>query len=139
MAALRNNLAHGAGVSKVLALRLLSQHAPEFESCFEKHSWLREIILVAPNLTGGPRYLIGTSPKFSISDNIDLSHIKDGYEELVVLSRKTNLLKLWPFIIYGKPIDVETDKILSDAEEVLQVYYRKALRLLLTPLVSCYD
>lgn len=141
LASLRNQLAHGGGITRSVASKLLKLHAPRFEEVMRAGAWLREIELVTPRNDGLPAVLRGPHPglrTFRPAGDAVLLEVRRASQagDGVVLVRGTRVLSLWPFTVYGLPASSNPDA-LPPRVEVPQIYCRRGLlRLELTPVGS---
>ena len=97
--ALRNRLAHGGGLSKREAARLLDIWQRPFESCLNHLGWIDEVIFEQSPTEGQPSGL--------------------------VIKRNQQTINLWPLLLLSTPItDSTTDQKLSRVKFHLQQYAR---------------
>tara|TARA_B100000963_G_scaffold102030_1_gene88275 strand:+ start:1650 stop:5513 length:3864 start_codon:yes stop_codon:yes gene_type:complete len=131
---LRNRLAHGGGLTRKEAERLMSIWKDPFEKTIEALDWLRDIKIIGLD-NNVPMELKGTSGNLKAGDNLDISQFK-GDSDGVWLIKGGNTLSLWPMALFGYPSvsnvkgNVETGDINST-----QIYVRKdVVQLQFTPL-----
>ncbi len=131
---LRNRLAHGGGLTRKEAERLISIWKDPFEKTIEALDWLRDIKIIGLD-NNVPMELKGTSDNLIAADNLDISQFK-GDGDGVWLIKGGNTLSLWPMALFGYPSvsnakgNVETGDINS-----IQIYIRKdVVQLQFTPL-----
>ena len=131
---LRNRLAHGGGLTRKEAERLISIWQDPFEKTIESLDWLRDIKIIGLD-NNVPMELKGTSDNLVAADNLDISQFK-GDSDGVWLIKGDNTLSLWPMALFGYPSvsnakgNVETGDINST-----QIYVRKdVVQLQFTPL-----
>ena len=139
--ALRNRLAHGGGVTKGLAARLLSLWEPRVESLLAQAAWLGELALVVQTDSNHWAALRGTRrrPEVFVPDNAEIGReLSAAFErgDEVVLVRGCAVLPLWPLTIYGVPQSPDPDA--QPARNAApQVYVRRGdVRLQYTPVGS---
>ena len=141
LALVRNQLAHGGGVTRSVAAKLLVLHAPRFEEVMRAGVWLGDIELVTPRKDGLHAVLGGPHPglrAFRPASDAVLLEVQRASQagDAVVLVRGTSVLSLWPFTVYGLPASSNPDALPARGE-VPQVYSRRGLvRLQLTPVGS---
>ena len=131
---LRNRLAHGGGLTRKEAERLISIWQDQFEKTIEALDWLRDIKIIGLD-NNVPMELKGTSDNLVAADNLDISQFK-GDSDGVWLIKGDNTLSLWPMALFGYPSvsnakgNIETGDINST-----QIYVRKdVVQLQFTPL-----
>ena len=131
---LRNRLAHGGGLTRKEAERLISIWQDPFEKTIEALDWLRDIKIIGLD-NNVPMELKGTSDNLVVADNLDISQFK-GDSDGVWLIKGDNTLSLWPMALFGYPSvsnakgNIETGDINST-----QIYVRKdVVQLQFTPL-----
>lgn len=138
---LRNQLAHGGGVTHAVAARLLQLHAPRFEEVLRAGAWLGDLELVALRAGQAPGVLVGPAPglrAFRPASEDVMREVARAAQVggAVVLVRGSSVLPLWPLLFHGVParLDPDAPAVRSPAT---QVYVRRDdVRLLLTPLGS---
>jgi WD40 repeat protein len=141
--ALRNRLAHGGGMSRNLAARLLAAHQERFANIVQSMDWLGEIALVVPGSSRDPdergsmsRMLGPTTaltPMWLDPDLHGAARAAAPGAGAVVALRGRRALNLWPLLQYGSP----GERDLGALDPVPLIYARRdAMRLLLTPLGS---
>ena len=139
-AALRNQLAHGGGVTRAVAARLLETWRPRLQSFTEALAWTERLDLVVRTGHGGLGNLRGPEAKpqeYCPAAGV-ASRLEDAFVsgEEVVLVRGERVLTLWPLALYGSPRVPDPDAVPPD-EVVPQVYVRRGeVQLQLTPLGS---
>ena len=131
---LRNRLAHGGGLTRKEAERLIGIWQEPFEKTIEALSWLSDINIVglADNT---PMELKGPSDNLTAAPNLDISQF-EGDSDGVWLVRGDNTLSLWPMALFGYP-SVSNAKGNIDTGDVnsTQIYVRKdVVQLQFTPL-----
>jgi len=119
---LRNQLAHGGGVTRAVGARLLEIWAPRFEAATRAVSWLSECAFVV-RTTEDERVVRDVESALSRGD-------------AMVLVRGASVLRLWPLAAYGLPRSLDPDA--PPARDVVpQMYVRRGeVRLQFTPLGS---
>jgi len=139
--ALRNQLAHGGGVTKGVAKRLLAVWQPKFKESISKMSWLGELTLVISEGKGEIGALRGPSKKMRpyVPGSEDVSTaLQKLFEhgDEVALVRENTVLPLWPLTLYGLPKIPDPDAQPSRAAAP-QIYVRRGeVRLHFTPVGS---
>ena len=131
---LRNRLAHGGGLTRKEAERLIGIWQEPFEKTIEALSWLSDINIVGLD-ENVPMELKGTSDNLTAAPTLDVSQFK-GDSDGVWLVRDTNTLSLWPMALFGYP-SVSNAKGNVDTGDVnsTQIYVRKdVVQLQFTPL-----
>ena len=131
---LRNRLAHGGGLTRKEAERLIGIWQEPFEKTIEALSWLSDINIVGLD-DNVPMELKGTSDNLTAAPTLDVSQFK-GDSDGVWLVRDTNTLSLWPMALFGYP-SVSNAKGNVDTGDVnsTQIYVRKdVVQLQFTPL-----
>ena len=132
--ALRNRLAHGGGLTRKEAERLLDIWQEPFEKTIESLVWLSEVRIIGLD-ERLPVELRGTLDKLTYANDLDVSRF-EGESDGVWLIRDEDTVSLWPMALFGHP-SVSTTKgnINSSDENATQIYMRKdVLRLQFTPL-----
>ena len=131
---LRNRLAHGGGLTRKEAERLISIWQDPFEKTIEALDWLIDIKIIGLD-NNVPMELKGPSDNLIAADNLDISQFK-GDSDGVWLIKGDNTLSLWPMALFGYPSvsnakgNIETGDINST-----QIYVRKdVVQLQFTPL-----
>jgi len=131
---LRNRLAHGGGLTRKEAERLISIWQDPFEKTIEALDWLRDIKIIGLD-NNVPMELKGPSDNLIAADNLDISQF-EGDSDGVWLIKGDNTLSLWPMALFGYPSvsnakgNIETGDINST-----QIYVRKdVVQLQFTPL-----
>ena len=131
---LRNRLAHGGGLTRKEAERLIRIWQEPFEKTIESLNWLSDIGIVGLN-DNVPMELKGTSDNLTAAPTLDVSQFK-GDSDGVWLVRGKNTLSLWPMALFGYP-SVSNSKGNIDTGDVnsTQIYVRKdVVQLQFTPL-----
>lgn len=137
---LRNKLAHGAGMTRVVAARLMQLHGPRFEAALSAAAWLTDVMLVAPRNVFDACVLTGPAGKPEPLPELDaavMSKVGEQQSSNAVLAVRSKMaLSIWPLVSYGVPTGL--DRTLGPASvAVPQVYVRSdVVQLLLTPLGS---
>lgn len=119
---LRNQLAHGGGVTAAYARRALASWARRFEAVIEQASFLADSTLVAREPDGTCAALRGPSG--------EASRLNDGTQELlaghpegsVLLVREGQFLVLWPMALWGEALLPGGERLAGPP--ALQVYAR---------------
>ena len=107
--ALRNRLAHGGGLSRREAKRLLEIWQEPFESCLNHLSWMHEV---------------------TFEQN---SH--ESTSDGLIVKRNKQVINLWPLLLFGTPITDSTTDQIPVADAITQIYVRKdVVRLQYTPI-----
>jgi len=138
--ALRNQLAHGSGMTKKIAEKLLSVWRYKFEEAIDKAWWLKDLSFIILDKDKNFRILIGSSNTalpYSTDDPIILGKLKKAFEhgEEIVLVRGKYVLPIWPLTLYGIPRS--PDPGVKIEEPAPQVYIRRGeVRLQFTPIGS---
>ena len=131
---LRNRLAHGGGLTRKEAERLIRIWQEPFEKTIETLNWLSDIGIVGLD-ENVPMELKGTSDNLTAAPTLDLSRF-EGDSDGVWLVRGNNTLSLWPMALFGYP-SVSNAKGNVDTGDVnsTQIYVRKdVVQLQFTPL-----
>ena len=131
---LRNRLAHGGGLTRKEAERLIGIWQEPFEKTIEALSWLSDINIVGLD-ENVPMELKGTSDNLTAAPTLDVSQF-EGDSDGVWLVRGENTLSLWPMALFGYP-SVSNAKGNVDTGDVnsTQIYVRKdVVQLQFTPL-----
>ena len=135
----RNQLAHGSGVTKSVANKMLAIWKPQFEKVISSATWLGELLLIVRRTATDIGLLQGPILSPTACDSLE---IKDRllslfcYESEVVVARKNTLISLWPFTLYGLPKNPHLE-IRHATKQVPQVYVRRGkVSLQYTPLGS---
>ena len=132
--ALRNRLAHGGGLTRKEAERLLGIWQAPFEKMVEALAWLSGVRVIGLD-DAVPMELRGTSDKLKRADDLDASRF-EGDRDGVWLIRGEDTVPLWPLALFGHP-STSTSKgnISTGDENAAQIYVRKdVVRLQFTPL-----
>jgi WD40 repeat protein len=105
LSALRNQLAHGGGVTQAAAQKLLTVWKPRLQDAFSKFAWLADVTLVVKTKDGfaalrGPQ----TAPSAFAppEDSAALATAFAQGREIVALRRGV-ALALWPLAVFGHP------------------------------------
>lgn len=129
-ASLRNRLAHGAGVTRDSARRLLDLWQPRLEAALVQGAWLGELTLVVQNESGERGELRGPTV-----EPIPVHSVDSTLAASVLLMRNGRSLSLWPLTHYGLAQTADAGPAAPGA--VPQVYTRRGeVRLEYTPLGS---
>lgn len=129
--ALRNRLAHGGGLTRSEAARLLALWRPRFESAFAGAGFLAEWELLGRDEQGQWRRLRGLAEGEPASAPAAAGEIE---QDAVWLRRGSRLDLLWPLALFGKPSAGTSSGVRAAAEVKPQIYSRKeAVRLAYTP------
>ena len=136
---LRNQLAHGSGVTKPVASHLLNAWQPRIEQAIDHLHWLPELTFVGRDNT----YVIlqGTTNLFrpySIEDNGLRKAIESclSREDCVALVRDGEVVPIWPLALFGIPHRADIQEICA-TRPAPQVFTRRGKMLLqYTPIGS---
>ena len=131
---LRNRLAHGGGLTRKEAERLISIWQDPFEKTIEALDWLRDIKIIGLD-NNVPMELKGPSDNLIAADNLDISQF-EGDSDGVWLIKGDNTLSLWPMALFGYP-SVSNAKGNIEMGDInsTQIYVRKdVVQLQFTPL-----
>ena len=131
---LRNRLAHGGGLTRKEAERLIGIWQEPFENTIEALSWLSEINIIGLN-DNVPMELKGPSDNLTAVTTLDISQF-EGDSDGVWLVKGDNTLSLWPMALFGYPsLSNATGNIDTGDENSTQIYVRKdVVQLQFTPL-----
>lgn len=140
LSALRNQLAHGGGVTRAVANRLLDAWHGRFAALPGQLAWLVDLTLAvrtAPGALGALRGPKSTpepwQPPEAVAGAVTAAFAR-GDEVLLV--RGGSVLTLWPLTLFGVPRSADPEAALA-TELVPQVYVRRGeVQLHLTPLGS---
>ncbi len=138
LSTLRNQLAHGGGVTRALAARLLAGWHSRLERFVESLAWTASFDLVVRTPDGALGVLRGPAarpyhPAPSLATRLEATS-RSGDEILLV--RDEQVLTMWPLALFGTPRTSDPDAAPPD-ELVPQVYVRRGeVQLQLTPLGS---
>lgn len=141
LSALRNNLAHGGGMSFVIATKLLRGWRPRFGKMLKELSWLCHVTLVARRESGECIALRGPSvkPPLYEAHDVTMSAIVDrlcARAGSVVAVRDSLTVPLWPCALFDVP-RFESADAPHCTQEVPQIYARRnETNLDLTPIGS---
>ena len=125
---LRNRLAHGGGLTRSEAARLLSLWHERFELAFEQCSFFASWELLGRESSGNWRLLRGPEALPAEAPPVPT----DAKSDAVWLKRADQLTLLWPLAIFGPP-SADSNPLRTE-EDKTQVYSRKeAVRLTYTP------
>ncbi len=136
---LRNRLAHGGGVTRRAAERLLSAWQDRFEAAVGKTAWLAEVALVVSRGESGLGVMRGPSREpvpFTPDTPETLAKLLAVFarENGVVAVRGHTMLPLWPLARYGPPRSPDPDALIP-TDPAAQVYARRGeVRLHYTPI-----
>jgi hypothetical protein len=134
--ALRNRLAHGGGIRRALAQRLVERWNAPFLDAMRHTAWLATVDLVVRDGRGGYGVLRGPSPQAQPYAPADPAALAQAFAagDAVALVRGTTALPLWPLALYGVPRGADPDAPPA-SELVPQVYVRRGeVRLQYNPL-----
>ncbi|MDS4021649.1 MAG: NACHT domain-containing protein [Candidatus Competibacter sp.] len=132
--ALRNFLAHGGGVSRPLATRLLAAWREPFEQAMQTVAWLGELVLVVRE-PDGYGCLRGPTPDACPYTPGNLAAVAEALAlaDAVVVVRHDRAMPLWPFVLYGPPRNPYDD--CPGEDSIPQLYVRQGeIHLQYTPL-----
>jgi hypothetical protein len=126
---LRNLLAHGGGVTKAIAAKLLTIWEVTFEDIILKSSWFAELTWVVKSNNGDLKALRGAERKlenYTPSNNMILIALQEIFSlgEEVALVRGDTVFPLWPLNIFGIPRSTDPDST-DVIESVPQIYIRR--------------
>ncbi len=129
----RNQLAHGGGMTTQTARELLEIWRPRILDSFARAAWIAEVELLVASPDGAPTFLRGTTPKAVPAPAAD--GIAPLRPDEVRIGRRGASRSVWPLMLFGRPRSADGDEALH--EPTPQVYVRRGeSRLLLTPLGS---
>lgn len=140
LSVLRGQLAHGGGVTKTVAARLLDAWERRMDSFVHSLAWTADILLVVrtPEWKAGllrgphPRPQLWQPPE-AMAASVSAAFSR-GDE--VLLLRDGNVLTLWPLTLFGQPRIADPD-VEPPSEILFQVYVRRGdIDLQFTPLGS---
>jgi hypothetical protein len=103
---LRNQLAHGAGVSSAAIARILPAHRSRLIDAIVKLTWLQTVRLLALGENGRIVILSGIRPRLAETEGDfsgDLVKAFGAQKGDVALHRGLQLLFLWPMHVYERP------------------------------------
>jgi hypothetical protein len=132
--ALRNRLAHGGGLSRKEAERLIGIWREPFEKAIEALTWLSDVRIIGLD-HDTPIELRGTSTQLNILPDTDMS-LLSGDKDGIWVIRDGAILPLWPMALFGYP-STSTSKGSTNTgfENAAQIYVRKdVVSLQFTPL-----
>ncbi|RMG23557.1 MAG: NACHT domain-containing protein [Methanobacteriota archaeon] len=138
--ALRNQLAHGGGVTWAVAANLLEQWSPRIDGLIDSLEWLKSLHFVACSKEGFIELsgAMSSYPKFVPAG----PSIKDALANVfwpqcsVAVVRGADVLSLWPLTLFGLPRSLNADDP-EPGSPVTQVYVRRGdVRLQYTPIGS---
>ena len=138
--ALRNRLAHGGGISRTLAGRLIDGFAHRANTIVDRMSWLMDVHFAVPKHRLAS--MRGATTELSTADEHDSEELVHTTRQAVgdttnavVAIRDGKVASLWPFVQYGLPWSA--NQATTPRHEVPQIYARRGeVRLILTPLGS---
>ena len=133
--ALRNRLAHGGGMSRAQAEKLLMVWQEPFEQAMATIGWLGELDLVVNRQQDGYGCLRGPTVEVTpyLPNNWATVAAALAMADAVAVVRGEVALPLWPLVLYGPPHNPYDDQPLDDS--VPQVYVRQGdVHLQYTPL-----
>jgi tetratricopeptide (TPR) repeat protein len=126
---MRNRLAHGGGLTRREAARLLQLWQPKFDGTVSQMSWLSGWELVGCDKEGRWLSLAGAEPAASSFAPEERSHEVDA----VWIKIGPHSFPLWPLAVYGAARAPGASKV--GAEDLTQIYTRRdSVRLAYTPL-----
>ncbi|MFZ4791664.1 MAG: NACHT domain-containing protein [Candidatus Competibacteraceae bacterium] len=133
--ALRNRLAHGGGVPRALAEKLLTVWQEPFKQAMATIGWLGELDLVVNRQQDGYGCLRGSTVEVTpyMPGNWATVAAALAMADAVAVVRGEVALPLWPLVLYGPPHNPYDDQPLNDSFP--QVYVRQGdVHLQYTPL-----
>jgi WD40 repeat protein len=133
--ALRNRLAHGGGVPRALAEKLLTVWQEPFKQAMATIGWLGELDLVVNRQQDGYGCLRGSTVEVTPYSPGNWATVAAALAmaDAVAVVRDEVALPLWPLVLYGPPHNPYDDQPLDDS--VPQVYVRQGdVHLQYTPL-----
>jgi WD40 repeat protein len=133
---LRNRLAHGGGLTRREAERLLRLWYKSFEECIGKNAaaWLRSWELLGKDNSGQWLCMMGSEKAIPTDLTRNLPALPDS--DAVILRVGGQVFHLWPLALFGKPALGNAD-FYADAD-LAQIYSRREpVRLCYTPIGSC--
>lgn len=134
---LRNRLAHGGGMSRGVAERLLGIHADGIDQVFGQLDWLYDVALWAgPGQMVGPTTGVRRAQTPERMAQAAAAAMVARRPEAVAAVVGDNALTLWPFIQYGVPTATSSQSSVATRPVPLMYARRGEVRLLLTPLGS---
>ena len=126
---LRNRLAHGGGLTRREAARLLQLWQPKFDGTVSQMSWLSGWELVGRDKEGSWLSLAGAEPKTASFAPGERSHEVDA----VWIKIGPHSFPLWPLAVFGAAKAPGASK--AGAEDLTQIYTRReSVRLAYTPI-----
>jgi hypothetical protein len=120
--ALRNQLAHGGGVTTAYAARLLSRWREPFEVLVSRVAFLADTRLIVRQPGMGLGELRGTSGRVSPGPDVVDLNLSTAPHATVLLVRGERVLPLWPLAVWGEPKKAGGERI--EGAEAAQVYAR---------------
>lgn len=132
--ALRNRLAHGGGLSRKEAERLMGIWRQPFETAIEALTWLSDVCLIGLD-NDTPIELRGPTAQLNILSDINRSLLL-GANDGLWLERDGTTLQLWPLALFGYPsTSTLKGRTHTGFENAAQIYVRKdVVSLQFTPL-----
>jgi len=135
---MRNHLAHGGGISRTLATKMLDIWGTKFESLIQEAKWISQLSFVV-RLGNDYGILRGTKKQPepysvcpSLREKLEKMFIID---EAIAMIRGKKVLSLWPLALYGFPRSLEPEEMLLTST-VTQIYVRRHIQLQYTPIGS---
>ncbi len=122
---LRNRLAHGGGILRAEAERLLNIWKEPFERTIYSASWLKEIQIIGGDIKG-KRLQCLNGLNTSREANINMELLQDNEQcNTVWLLKGQKSLILWPLTIYCRPSLTLPGEKRTGSGDALQIYSRK--------------
>ena len=134
---LRNTLAHGGGLTKGAASRLLKTWQPQFEAAVEKGAWLGDLSLRVQDGSGSWGELRGaTATSSPVGSDPALPSLQPPESaSALFIVRGERCLELWPLAWHGEPLAEDLSS--RGFGESPQIYIRRGeVRLEYTPVGS---
>ncbi|HLN27192.1 MAG TPA: hypothetical protein VK395_05570 [Gemmataceae bacterium] len=123
---LRNRLAHGGGMTRVVGARLLKMWEGPFREAMSNADWLMDLDLVIRDASGVFGILRGPVPRAALytpRPDIDLSDSLREENEVVVI-RDRHILRIWPLGLYGLPRSLDSESVQPE-QPAPQAYVRR--------------
>ena len=136
--ALRNQLAHGGGITTAVGARLLALWEAPFAKVVEQAAWLIGLDLLVKTRAGGFGVLRGPTTQTTPYTGAALDPMSATFtsEEEVIVVREGRMLPLWPLKLFGLPRSSDPDAPTA-REAIPQLYVRRGeVRLQFTPIGS---
>ena len=126
---LRNQLAHGGGLSRKAAAILLARWEERLAAFWPRLSWLTEVKLLVCSSANDYGLLIGTAERpeaYSPPDTATRKILEDAFAqgEAVLACRGQHYIPLWPLTLYGVPRPPDPEQQSEDTP-VSQIYVRR--------------